>query len=208
MPRPRFFAEVRGGLGGQYGFMVTCEFIDRCTFKITTDSLEDYLPKTVPYILYYPYPAIDSTSTLHLLESTDGVTFGTAARPYGACRANSVKWFRLDFSSPWEVEKVATFFKAGNYVPGVSEWFEYVMREDGTGTNAGYANAVFQSIASQGDEFERPTATPLSTPIGLNATNITSNSALVSWAQNANASNFKIEYKINGDTSWTQTTSD
>lgn len=51
-------------------------------------------------------------------------------------------------------------------------------------------------------------APPLSTPIGLNATNITSDSALLGWAQNANASNFKIEYKINGDTSWTQTTSD
>ena len=56
--------------------------------------------------------------------------------------------------------------------------------------------------------YEALHATPLSTPIGLNATNITSNSALLGWAQNANASNFKIEYKINGDTTWTQTTSD
>lgn len=188
--------------------MVTCEFIDRCTFKITTDSLEDYLANAVPYIFYYPYPAVDSTSTIHLLESTDGVTFGTAVKPWGGCRANSVKWFRLDFSSPWEVEKVATFYKVGNYDPRVADWGGYVTREDGTGTNAGYANALFQNIASQGGEFERPTATPLTTPIGLNATNITSNSALLGWAQNANASNFKIEYKINGDTSWTQTTSD
>jgi len=53
-----------------------------------------------------------------------------------------------------------------------------------------------------------PQTQQLDTPTNLTATNITSNSALVSWAQNANASNFKIEYKINGDTSWTQTTSD
>ena len=75
----------------------------------------------------------------------------------------------------------------------------------------GYISAGYMAGAYAEDYFTNFyvfSATPLSTPIGLNATNITSNSALVSWAQNANASNFKIEYKINGDTSWTQTTSD
>lgn len=48
----------------------------------------------------------------------------------------------------------------------------------------------------------------LSTPSDLNATNITSESATLNWSDDPYASNFKIEYKINGDTSWTQTTSD
>ena len=38
-------------------------------------------------------------------------------------------------------------------------------------------------------------ATPLSTPTGLNATNITSDSARVSWTAVENASGYKVEYR-------------
>ena len=53
-----------------------------------------------------------------------------------------------------------------------------------------------------------PTSQPLPTPTGLNASNITSNSALTSWNQVQDASNFKVQYKAAGDTVWTETYTD
>ena len=51
-------------------------------------------------------------------------------------------------------------------------------------------------------------ATPLSTPTGLNADNITSDSATTHWTGDANASNYKVQYKAAGDTVWTETYTD
>ena len=47
-------------------------------------------------------------------------------------------------------------------------------------------------------------ATPLSTPTGLNADNITSNSATISWNAVENATNYKVEYRRQGDTTWNE----
>ena len=53
-----------------------------------------------------------------------------------------------------------------------------------------------------------PSTQPLPTPTGLTASNITSNSALTSWNQVQDASNFKVQYKAAGDTVWTETFTD
>ena len=47
-------------------------------------------------------------------------------------------------------------------------------------------------------------ATPLSTPTGLYADNITSDSARVSWTAVENASGYKVEYRRQGDTTWNE----
>ena len=49
-----------------------------------------------------------------------------------------------------------------------------------------------------------PPATPLATPTGLNATNVTSNSARISWNAVENASGYKVEYRRQGDTTWNE----
>lgn len=49
---------------------------------------------------------------------------------------------------------------------------------------------------------------PLTTPTGLYADNITSDSATTHWTGDANASNFKVQYKAAGDTVWTETYTD
>ena len=51
-------------------------------------------------------------------------------------------------------------------------------------------------------------ATPLTTPTGLYADNITSDSATTHWTGDANASNYKVQYKAAGDTVWTETYTD
>lgn len=48
----------------------------------------------------------------------------------------------------------------------------------------------------------------LSTPTGLYADNITSNSARTNWQAVENASNYKVQYKAAGDTVWTETYTD
>lgn len=53
-----------------------------------------------------------------------------------------------------------------------------------------------------------PTSQPLPTPTGLNADNITSNSARTNWNAVENASNYKVQYKAAGDTVWTETYTD
>lgn len=52
------------------------------------------------------------------------------------------------------------------------------------------------------------TLTPLATPTGLNADQITSNSARTNWQAVENASNYKLQYKAAGDTVWTETYTD
>ena len=47
-------------------------------------------------------------------------------------------------------------------------------------------------------------AQPLSTPTGLYADNITSDSARVSWTAVENASGYKVEYRRQGDTTWNE----
>lgn len=51
---------------------------------------------------------------------------------------------------------------------------------------------------------EESQAEPLSTPTGLNATNVTSNSARISWNAVENASGYKVEYRRQGDTTWNE----
>lgn len=48
------------------------------------------------------------------------------------------------------------------------------------------------------------TLTPLSTPTGLNADQITSNSATISWNAVENATDYKVEYRRQGDTTWNE----
>lgn len=48
------------------------------------------------------------------------------------------------------------------------------------------------------------TLTPLSTPTGLYADNITSDSARISWNAVENASGYKVEYRRQGDTTWNE----
>ena len=52
------------------------------------------------------------------------------------------------------------------------------------------------------------TLTPLATPTGLYADNITSDSARTNWQAVENASNYKVQYKAAGDTVWTETYTD
>lgn len=56
--------------------------------------------------------------------------------------------------------------------------------------------------------YEAPSGQPLSTPTGLYADNIKSDSATTHWTGDANASNYKVQYKAAGDTVWTETYTD
>ena len=49
-----------------------------------------------------------------------------------------------------------------------------------------------------------PQTTKLSTPTGLNATNVTSNSATIGWNAVENATDYKVEYRRQGDTTWNE----
>lgn len=65
------------------------------------------------------------------------------------------------------------------------------------------------NVQTQGvDYYWEPATTPLSTPTGLYADNITSDSATTHWTGDANASNYKVQYKAAGDTVWTETYTD
>ena len=65
------------------------------------------------------------------------------------------------------------------------------------------ADDLYDSIATDYLLFKRPLP-PLSTPTGLNADNITSNSATISWNAVENATDYKVEYRRQGDTTWNE----
>lgn len=69
------------------------------------------------------------------------------------------------------------------------------------------ADVLYDSIATDYLLFKRPLP-HLSTPTGLNADNIKSNSARTNWQAVENASNYKVQYKAAGDTVWTETFTD
>lgn len=68
------------------------------------------------------------------------------------------------------------------------------------------ADVLYDSIATDYLLFER--LSPLATPTGLNADQITSNSARTNWQAVENASNYKVQYKAAGDTVWMETYTD
>ena len=68
-------------------------------------------------------------------------------------------------------------------------------------------NSYIQSL-SWTQILTRRQATPLTTPSGLYADNITSDSARTNWQAVENASNYKVQYKAAGDTVWTETYTD
>ena len=68
--------------------------------------------------------------------------------------------------------------------------------------------ADLELIAASEYIWEPSQAEPLSTPTGLYADNITSDSARTNWQAVENASNYKVQYKAAGDTVWTETYTD
>ena len=70
------------------------------------------------------------------------------------------------------------------------------------------ANNIFDTLSPGFPTFYRPQSTPLTTPTGLYADNITSDSARTNWQAVENASNYKVQYKAAGDTVWTETYTD
>lgn len=71
-------------------------------------------------------------------------------------------------------------------------------------TSTNYDSSAFMNPI----EVTTLNSTPLSTPTGLNADNITSDSARTNWQAVENASNYKVQYKAAGDTVWTETYTD
>ena len=81
---------------------------------------------------------------------------------------------------------------------------------------ATYTVRVQYRITAEGDAYENDgyrgatnvtTLSQLDTPTNLTATNVTKNSADLGWSNVENASNYRVDYRIYGDTLWQQTTS-
>lgn len=79
-----------------------------------------------------------------------------------------------------------------------------------------YVVRVQYRITAVGDAYENDgfrgatnvtTLSQLDTPTDLTATNVTNNSADLGWSAIENASNYRVDYRIYGDTLWQQTTS-
>lgn len=64
------------------------------------------------------------------------------------------------------------------------------------------ADAVFDSLDVP--KITPSFAQPLATPTGLSADQITSNSARIGWNAVANATDYKVEYRRQGDTTWNE----
>lgn len=78
----------------------------------------------------------------------------------------------------------------------------YASTQSTSGANNAIKNATWDAIVT------RQQSTPLATPAGLYADNITSDSATTHWTGDENASNYKVQYKAAGDTVWTETYTD
>ena len=93
-------------------------------------------------------------------------------------------------------ERAAINTRAQDIVKG------YASTASTSGANNAIQSATWSAIVT------RQQSTPLSTPTGLYADNIKSDSATTHWTGDANASNYKVQYKAAGDTVWTETYTD
>lgn len=113
-------------------------------------------------------------------------------------------FYKLDYSDD--------FYPLGTLVPpedecNITESLEAYERHRFRFGFAGYSNPAYSAEFSLTD-VEPPSSIKLSTPTGLYADNITSDSARTNWQAVENASNYKVQYKAAGDTVWTETFTD
>lgn len=74
----------------------------------------------------------------------------------------------------------------------------YASTQSTSGANNVIQNATWDAIVT------RQQATPLATPTGLTSTSVTSSSARVGWNSVTNAVDYKVEYRVQGATNWTE----
>lgn len=94
-------------------------------------------------------------------------------------------------------------YKDGNSKPTSASYCETIT--DGY-TNY-YNYAICDAMVAELNEIiydAQGTPTPLSTPTGLYADQITSDSATISWNAVENATDYKVEYRRQGDTTWNE----
>ena len=139
-------------------------------------------------------------------ESTGKVSFQNI---YGQCilRDSSSSWVEgnvelagISGYCPIYIENVYILFGTG--VETRKRGYEIVSAFNASQTVSA-VNSYIES-ATWSHIFTRSQATPLSTPTGLYADNITSDSATIGWNAVENATDYKVEYRRQGDTTWNE----
>ena len=119
------------------------------------------------------YPNGTTSTWLYCTATNNGVRVGT----------NANKTFTIDASSGY-LKHTSTSRYVGVYTT-TTDWRCYT---NTTGNTANQTLAIYKKVC----ESNTPTPTQLSAPTGLNATNITHNSATLSWGEVANASSYVV----------------
>ena len=178
-------AKVTSPLAG-----VTVTFESATTVRVKNDSSMELL------VLYKPASDALSNSSMNstVVKGSSSILFnGSTNLAYLGASSECLLTY------PAEINIIG-IYPADTSYPG--EWIQAVGQSK-------YASAdEFFNTSDNVYVYERPPAEPLSTPTGLYADQITSDSATTHWTGDANASNFKVQYKAAGDTVWTETFTD
>lgn len=187
-------------------YKASIEWTGDQTFKIT------YNFTSVGYAIAL-VPVLESSrfqlSTTRYLENNtlsgtikyENATYSPVISPKsGSSGVGKISYVARDTTSavfPPQTKKVYVQFFSNSYAADDLKWA--FLGEWGNGGAA--ANAWLES---QTWSYIFTRSQPLSTPTGLNADNITSNSATISWNAVENASDYKVEYRRQGDTTWNE----
>lgn len=116
------------------------------------------------------------------------------------------KWFLypLDYRSektgtPYDINQYGVGWATGTAGSVLQQLRQETFKFAQASTTAAGANA-----SDYYSNFYAPTSTPLSTPTGLYADNIKSDSARIGWNAVENATDYKVEYRRQGDTTWNE----
>lgn len=108
------------------------------------------------------------------------------------------KWYLypLDYRSektgnPYDINLYCVVWATGN----VNTALKQLQNESYRYGQAAPGGGVVSASNYYSNYYEAPSATPLATPTGLYADNITSDSARISWNAVENASGYKLEYR-------------
>lgn len=157
---------------------------------IAHSTSDDYVDSNGATLDFTTDIKLATPSTPTLTKTTNSIT-----ATWGAVSAadSYVVAYKLSTATDWTTQSVTT---TSWTLSSIDEGATYTFKVMAVTTNEAYENSEYSNTAST------TTLITLATPTGLAASDITINSATLTWNAVTNAEGYKIEYRVKGTSSW------
>lgn len=158
---------------------------------VAMSTSSDYVNSATATLEFTTDTKLATPATPTLTKTTNSITAS-----WGAVSAaeSYILAYKKSTASTWTELPVSA---TNATISSIDEGATYSFKVMAVTTNEAYENSEYSNIASA------TTLITLATPTDLTATNVTINSATLSWGAVTNASGYKVEYRKKGTSTWT-----